>query len=80
MKKDHERFKTMLLERTQVGDIISSIGAIGIVLDYLENGEGGRYHSTLFVPSRHQVGYIMRMTEQFEKIETRGSAQWRRVA
>tara|TARA_R110001599_G_scaffold292187_4_gene495847 strand:+ start:1037 stop:1219 length:183 start_codon:yes stop_codon:yes gene_type:complete len=57
----------------------TSIGAIEKVMTYLETGKGGRYHSTLFMPSRHQVGWIMSKTKQFEKIETNRSAIWRRI-
>lgn len=79
MNKDHRRFLEILLSIMEVGHITSSIGAIGKVMTHLETGSGGRYHSTLFMPSRHQVGYIMKQAKQFEKIETNQSAQWRRI-
>jgi hypothetical protein len=63
----------------KVGETISSVGAIDKVMTHLESGLGGRYHSTQFIPSRHQVGYIMSKTKQFEKVETRSSALWRRI-
>lgn len=80
MKKDHVRFVEYLLAVTEVGDNISSSGAIDLVMSYLEGDKAGRYHSTLFMPSRNQVGWIMSVTKQFEKIETNRSAIWRRIA
>ena len=80
MKKDHARFVEYLLSVTEVGDDISSVGAIDLVMSHLEGGDAGRYHSTLFLPSRHQVGWIMSKTKQFEKIETNRAAIWRRIA
>ena len=80
MKKDHARFVEYLLSVTEVGDDISSVGAIDLVMSYLEGDKAGRYHSPLFLPSRHQVGWIMSKTKQFEKIETNRSAIWRRIA
>lgn len=80
MKKDHARFVEYLLSVTEVGDDISSAGAIDLVMTHLEGGDVGRYHSTLFMPSRNQVGWIMSVTKQFEKIETNRSALWRRIA
>jgi hypothetical protein len=80
VKKDHARFVEYLLSVTEVGDDISSAGAIDLVMTHLEVGDVGRYHSTLFMPSRNQVGWIMSVTKQFEKIETNRSALWRRIA